>query len=131
MLAPDIIVPLALTNPPVFKLPVVVLPLTDKLVSVPTVVKLEKITPEFSVLPVKLFASTPLAVTPVSCDPLPTKNEPVLAVMLPTALTCPAVVMFPPWTLAEIIAEVALKIPVNTLLAVALPVTFKLLPIML
>ena len=54
-------------------LPLVVLPLTDKLVSTPTDVRLELTTPEFNVVPVKLLALTALAVTPVSCDPLPIK----------------------------------------------------------
>jgi hypothetical protein len=69
----DVIVDVADINPPVSKLPPVTLPLTDKLPSVPTDVKLEKITFELNVLPVKLFASTLLAVTPVSCEPLPMK----------------------------------------------------------
>ena len=47
------------------------LPLTDKLVSTPTDVKLDVTTPEFNVVPVKLFALTAVAVTPVSCEPLP------------------------------------------------------------
>jgi hypothetical protein len=103
---PPVMLPVALAVPPVAKLPPVTVPLTDKLVSVPTVVKLENNTFELKVLPVKLFASTLLAVTPVSCEPLPIKNDPVLAVILPAALTCPAVVMLPPTTLAVALSVV-------------------------
>ena len=42
------------------------LPLTDKLVSTPTDVKLEVTTPEFNVVPVNELALTDVAVTPVS-----------------------------------------------------------------
>ena len=59
--------------PPVNKLPEVVLPDTLKLANVPTVVKLLFTTFELSVLPVNAFAATPLAVTPVNCEPLPIK----------------------------------------------------------
>ena len=53
-------------NPAAFRLPLVILPLTDKLLSVPTDVKLELTTFELSVLPIRLLASTLLAATPVS-----------------------------------------------------------------
>ena len=49
------------------------LPLTDKLVNVPTEVKLDVTTPEFNTVPVKLFAFTLVAVTPVNAEPLPMK----------------------------------------------------------
>ena len=49
------------------------LPLTLKLVSVPTEVKLEVTTPEFNTVPVKLLALTLLAAMPVNADPLPIK----------------------------------------------------------
>ena len=54
-------------------LPDVVLPLTLKLVSTPTEVKLDVTTPEFNTVPVKLLALTLVAVTPVNADPLPMK----------------------------------------------------------
>ena len=64
-------VPVALTAPPVYKLPPVTSPLTLKLVKTPTFCKLELTTLDANVVPVKLFASTELAVTPVKKAPLP------------------------------------------------------------
>ena len=68
-------VPTTLVNVPVAPdtLPVLTLPVTVKSTSVPTVVKLEKITPDASVLPVKLAAGTDVALTPVNALPLPIK----------------------------------------------------------
>ena len=58
--------PVAEINPAVNKLPLVVLPVTDSELSVPTEVKLENNTFELSVFPVSALAATPDAVTPVS-----------------------------------------------------------------
>ena len=49
------------------------LPLTLNEPNVPTDVKLDVTTPEFNVVPVNELALTLVAVTPVSCDPLPIK----------------------------------------------------------
>ena len=65
--------PVALINPPVNKLPLFVFPATLRLPSVPTCVKLEYSTVELNVLPVIALASTPDAVTPVNKLPLPIK----------------------------------------------------------
>lgn len=66
---------------------------------------------------------------PAALTSPPVKTLPL--VTLPVADTFPAVNKLPPWTSAVIIADVALIMPVDTLLEVALPVTFKLLPIIL
>ena len=58
-------------------------PVTDKVVKRPNVVKLELITLAANVLPVKLLASTLLAVTLVKPAPLPTNTLPYT---LPAAL---------------------------------------------
>ena len=59
-------VPVELINPPVNMLPPVTLPVTDKLASVPTVVKLEYKTFELKVLPISALALTLEAATPVN-----------------------------------------------------------------
>ena len=70
---PMLTLPVMDARPAVIKLPLVVLPLTDKLVSVPTLVKLDVTTPEFNTVPVRLLALTLVAVTPVNAEPLPIK----------------------------------------------------------
>ena len=64
-------------------LPPTTLPATERLVRVPTAVKLEFTTFALIVLPVSKAAAA-VETTPVNCEPLPTKNCP--AVMLPVAL---------------------------------------------
>ena len=49
------------------------MPLTDKLVSVPTLVKLDVTTPEFNTVPVKLLALMLEAIILVNAEPLPIK----------------------------------------------------------
>ena len=66
LMLPPVIFPVADTKPAVLMLPPTTLPPTLKLVNVPTVVRLEKITFELSVLPVNALALTALAVTPVN-----------------------------------------------------------------
>ena len=66
ILAALVIVDVALINPPVKILPPVVFPVTVRLASVPTCVKLEYSTFELSVLPLSALASTLDAVTPVN-----------------------------------------------------------------
>ena len=63
---PAVAVPVALINPPVNKLPVVVLPVTVKLPKLPTLVKLLNNTFEESVLPINPLAKTLHAATPVN-----------------------------------------------------------------
>ena len=99
-------VPVADTNPPVNKLPPVVLPLTlntpvtyspvvantATLATPPTVIAmLALVAPVILLLPAVIGKPAEVAVTPVSAEPLPTKNEPAAATILPVAEICPAV----------------------------------------
>ena len=54
----------------------------------PTVIAMLPLATGAAMFEVPLVIGNPalVAVTPVSCDPLPIKNEPVLAVILPRAL---------------------------------------------
>ena len=88
---PPATLPAALTSAPEFTLPPVTLPpvlicpevllilppttlpATERLVSVPTAVKLEFKTLALMVLPVSKAAAA-VEITPVNCEPLPTKN---------------------------------------------------------
>ena len=62
---------------------------------------------------------------PVSCDPLPIKNDPEVTTILPVADINPLVIKLPPVMLAaDVIVDVALINPsVNKLPLVTLPVT--------
>ena len=66
VMLPPVTLPAAVTIPAVLIFPAVVLPVTDKLARVPTVVKLEYRTLELKVLPTKLPAFTLEAATPVN-----------------------------------------------------------------
>ena len=99
---PPVTLPVEVTKPPVVKLPPVTLPLalikpvTSKpervnnptLLAPATVIPmLPLVAPAIFDVPAVIGKPAEVAVTPVNCEPLPIKNEPVLAVMLPTALT--------------------------------------------
>ena len=120
-----VIVLVAEMSPPVSKLPPVTLPLTLRLVNVPTVVKLENITLLLRVLPVNALASTLLAVTPVNCDPLPIKKLPVT---LPVALTTPPVNTLPPWMLPVALKLVPVAAPMLGVVRLAPALTIILPP---
>ena len=108
---PPVMLAVADTAPPVVKFPPVTLPLalikpvTSKpesvnnatLLAPATVIPMLPLTaPAMFEVPAVIGKPAEVAVTPVSCEPLPIKNEPVLAVMLPTALICPPVNKLPP-----------------------------------
>ena len=49
------------------------------------------VAPVILLLPAVIGKPAEVAVTPVSAEPLPTKNEPAAATILPVAEICPAV----------------------------------------
>ena len=101
--------------------------LPDKLVRTPTDVKIDVNTHEYNVVPVRLLALTLVAVTPVSCDPLPIKYP---ADMLPVPLTMPVPnSILPPVTLPVVLKLVPVITPPTTLDPVTVPVTEALDPV--
>ena len=118
IILPAVTLPVAVTRPDVAKLPETVLPDTLKLVRVPTLVRLENNTLLLRVLPVRLPASTLVAVTPVNCDPLPMKKLPVT---LPVAEINPAVRMLPPVTVPVELTMPVTANPFASIVALVVP----------
>ena len=120
-LAALVMVDVALIKPAVSKLPPITLPFAlirpvtnnPERVNKPTLLAPATVIPMLPLAAAAMFEVPAVigkpavaAATPVSCEPLPMKNAPVLAMMLPTADTTPPVKTLPPTTLAVALSVV-------------------------
>ena len=121
---PPLMLPVATTCPGELMLPEVILPDTDSVPSVPTVVKLLVTTFELRVLPV-ISAAAATDTTPVSCEPLPKKNCP--AVMLPVALIAALAISVPLTVAPTAVTTTTLDMPPDDMITCASSSTVTLL----